>query len=59
MGNAIFSFGFAQVTEVKHMQMSNNFGIMNCFVGNVLSFEPFQVNLVYLQENNKNFDKTL
>ena len=38
----------------KDMQMSSSFGIMNCFVGNVLEFRVISVDL---QENNKNFNK--
>ena len=43
-----------QIIKVsKDMQMSSKFGIMNYFVGNVLNFESFQINLIHFQENNK------
>ena len=41
----------------KDMQMSSNFGIMNCFVGNVLSLSLLVINFNKFKENNKGFDK--
>ena len=42
----------------KDMQMSINFGTMNCFVGSVLSLSLFAKYFNKIKENNKNFDKT-
>ena len=42
----------------KDMQMSINFGTMNCFVGNVWVRVFFVEHISKYQENNKNFDKT-
>ena len=48
-----------QINKLSNdMQMSINFGTMNCFVGNVLSLSLFVEYFIKFQENNKNFDKT-